>query len=59
MYIHPVGLIAIVLLYVYLIATDVHLHRRVKKLEKTVGKLEGMNGSSKPKPRWENKEDLS
>lgn len=60
MFVHPVLLVIIVLLYVYLVATDIHLHRRVKKLEHTVRKLEGMNGGRKEeKHRWEGKEDLT
>ncbi len=60
MYIHPVCLTLMAVLYVYLIAADLHLHKRVKKLERTVRKLEGTNGNDKPKtPRWEGKEDLN
>lgn len=48
-----------VALYIYLIVTDMRLHRRIEKLEKTVRKLEGINGTGRPRYRWEEKEDLT
>jgi len=41
------------LLYVYLIVTDIRLHRRIEKLEKTVLRLEGANGTNVPKRQME------
>jgi len=42
MYVHWSVLLVMIALYVYLILTDVHLHRRVQKLERTVRRLEGI-----------------
>ena len=42
MYIPAWGLVLAVVLFIYLIAMDVHLHRRVKRLEHTVRHLEGL-----------------
>ncbi len=59
MFVHPVFFVIGIILVIYLIATDFHAHRRIKHLEKTVRKLEGINGVEHSKPRWEKKEDLS
>ncbi|MGC9599108.1 MAG: hypothetical protein ABSE18_01860 [Minisyncoccia bacterium] len=59
MFVHPVLFVVGILFVIYLIAADVHMHRRIKHLEKTVRKLEGMNSVERPKHRWEGKEDLS
>ncbi len=59
MFVHPVIFVIGVLFIIYLVAVDVHMHRRVKHLEKTMRKMEGMNSVEHKKPRWENKEDLS
>ena len=50
MYIHPVVLVVMVLLYLYLIVTDIRLHRRIEKLEKTVRRLDGLNGEDGTRP---------
>ena len=42
MFIPSWGLLLMAALYVYLLVTDVRLHRRVKKLEETIMKLEGV-----------------
>lgn len=43
MYIHWLGLLVMTALYIYLVMTDIHLHRRVQKLERTVRRLEGVS----------------
>lgn len=53
------GLVLFVALYVYLIATDIRLHRRVEKLEKTVRKLEGLNGEGRSTKHKYEYEDLT
>lgn len=57
MYVHKIVLVVMALLYVYLIWTDFRLHRRIQKLERTVLRLEGINGTSTPKRKME-EEDL-
>ncbi|MGC9968877.1 MAG: hypothetical protein ABSC29_04090 [Minisyncoccia bacterium] len=53
MYVHKTVLLVMALLYVYLIVTDIRLHRRIEKLEKTVLRLEGANGTNVPKRQME------
>jgi hypothetical protein len=51
------GIIVFAVLYIYLILMDIRLHRRVKKLEHTVRKLEGLR--EEEKLRYEGGEDLT
>ncbi len=57
MYVHKIVLLVMAALYVYLILTDLRLHKRVQKLEKIVGRLEGMTGPAAPRRKLE-EEDL-
>ena len=52
------GIVIIVGLYIYLFVVNTHLHKRVQKLEKTVRKLEGMNGEA-PKHHRNESENLT
>lgn len=59
MYIHWSALIVMLVLYIYLIITDIHLHRRVRKLEHTVRRLEGLNESQAPHKDTHEHEDFT
>jgi len=49
MYIPAWGIVLMGILYIYLIAMDVHLHRRVNRLEKMCRNLEGLKEGEKIK----------
>ncbi len=53
MYVPESGIALLVGLFAYLIATDIHLHGRVKKLEHTVRRLEGLNEQQPIKYEYE------
>lgn len=59
MYIQLWSLIVMIVLYVYLIAMDIHLHKRVVKLEKLVRKLEGLREKEAIKEDMYEHEDLT
>lgn len=54
MYVPWWGIVVLIGLLLYLIATDIYLHRRVMRLEKTVRKLEGMNNGQSRGEEHEN-----